>query len=332
MNNIYSQINSTIDNSQHILLHLHPSPDADSVGSALAFYHYLKSIKKKVTLITGDSRLSPSLSHLPGAKKIITKNFFDLDLNKFDLFIILDSSAPDQISKLAPVVFPETMKTIVIDHHVSNASFGDLNLIDIDSPATCQIVYHFFKDNYINITQKMAACLLAGIYTDTGGFKYPPTSSETFMVAADLSKIYPSFTQMIFEIENNDNPENLRFLGKILSQIETYFNNHVAIASISLEDMLSASLSPDNATGGIANMLKSVVGWDIAISMVEVDTNKINVSFRTRNANKYDVSKIALATGFGGGHRAASGATIPLSLHGAKKLVLDTIKKLYPNL
>lgn len=79
-------------------------------------------------------------------------------------------------------------------------------------------------------------------------------------------------------------------------------------------------------------MLKSVVGWDIAISMVEVDTNKINVSFRTRNANKYDVSKIALATGFGGGHRAASGATIPLSLHGAKKLVLDTIKKLYPNL
>ena len=83
MKKIYFQINSAIANSQHILLHLHPSPDAESVGSALAFYHYLKSIKKKVTLITGDSRLSPSLSHLPGAKKIITKNFFDLDLNKF---------------------------------------------------------------------------------------------------------------------------------------------------------------------------------------------------------------------------------------------------------
>lgn len=332
MKKIYSQINSAITNSHHILLHLHPSPDADSAGSALAFYHYIKSIKKKVTLITGDSRLSLSLSHLPGSKQIVAKSYFDIDLNKFDLFIILDSSAPDQISKLAPVTFPSTMKTIVIDHHISNTGFGDINLIDVNSPATCQIVYRFFRDSHINITPKMAACLLAGIYTDTGGFKYPPTSTDTFDAAAHLAKIYPNFTQTIFEIENNDTPENLRFLGKILSQIETHFNNHVAIASLSLEDLRSVSLSPDNATGGVANILKSVVGWNIAISMVEVETNKISVSFRTRNAKIYDVSKIALATGFGGGHRAASGATIPLSLPDAKKLVLNTIKKIYPNL
>lgn len=328
----YSQINSAIQTSKHILLHLHPNPDADSAGSALAMYHYLKSIKKKVTLISGDSNFPANLKNLPGAKFITRKNYFQTDLSKYDLFIILDSSAPDQISKIAPVIFPSHLKTLVIDHHASNASFGDINLIDTQSPATGQVLYQFFKDRQITITKNMAACLLAGIYTDSGGFKYPPTSEKTFTAAAELSKIYPKFTEIIFEIENNDTPENLRFLGLMLNNIENFFHDGVVLASLSLAQMKAASLSPENTTGGVANMLKAVVGWDIAVSLVEVEANKVNVSFRTRNSQKYDLSQIALATGFGGGHRAAAGATIPLSLPEAKKLILDTIQKLHQNL
>jgi nanoRNase/pAp phosphatase (c-di-AMP/oligoRNAs hydrolase) len=46
----------------------------------------------------------------------------------------------------------------------------------------------------------------------------------------------------------------------------------------------------------------------------------------------YDVSKIAVATGYGGGHRAAAGARIAKEFNEAKAFILDTIQKVYPEL
>lgn len=333
MSPIYQQIKSAIDESRHILLHLHPGPDSDSVGSSLSFFHYLKSIGKDVTLISGDSNLSPSLMTLPGAEQITQKNYFDLEIKDYDLFIILDSSEKRQISKLNEVVFPSTLKTIVIDHHASNVGFGQINLIDGDSPATCQIVFELFEALKIKITPDIATCLFAGIYSDTGGFKYNSTSSKTFSICAKLTKIAPNFSQTIFNLENNDRPERLKLLGLHLNHVETYFNNRVAFSAISQSMIRKANFNADDSVNSeVANTLKSVVGWEIGVSMIEAGKDRIKVSFRTRDAQKFDVSAIAVATGFGGGHMAASGALIPMSLSKAKRLVLRTIARLHPEL
>jgi phosphoesterase RecJ-like protein len=56
-----------IEKAQKILMHLHPSPDGDSVGSTLAMFHALKAKGKDVTVIKGDSDLPSYLkSTLPG--------------------------------------------------------------------------------------------------------------------------------------------------------------------------------------------------------------------------------------------------------------------------
>lgn len=333
MKKIYSQISSAIKDSHHILLHLHPGSDADSAGSALAFYHYLTSINKKVTLISGDSNLSPGLATLPGAKQITPQNFFDLNLADFDLFIILDSSEKRQISKLGEVVFPKHLKTIVIDHHASNQGFGDINLIEADSPATCQVVYKLFNSLKIKISKEIALCLFTGIFGDTGGFKYSSTSAETFSICAQLTKIAPNFTEILFNLENNDRPERPKLLGLHLSHIETYFNGRIALSGLSLSVLRKNNINPDDSVNAeISNTLKSVVGWEIGISMIEAGKDMVRASFRTRDPVIFDLSKIATATGYGGGHKAAAGASLPMSLSKAKRLILRTISRLHPEL
>ena len=56
------QIKTTIENSKNVLLHCHPSPDPDSVGSTLAMKFALEQIGKKVTLIKGDSNIPRAFS------------------------------------------------------------------------------------------------------------------------------------------------------------------------------------------------------------------------------------------------------------------------------
>jgi len=36
----------------------------------------------------------------------VRKNFFEVDLKEFDLFIVLDSSKEEMISKIKPIEFP----------------------------------------------------------------------------------------------------------------------------------------------------------------------------------------------------------------------------------
>ena len=323
-----------INRSKSILLHIHSGPDGDSVGSALAFYFVLQKMGKNVVVIGGDSDLPQNLSVIPGTNKIISKNFFQVDLTQFDLFIILDSSSPSQISHNGKIVFPKNLKTIIIDHHQSSEKFAQINLVLPKYSSTCQIIYDLFQLKRIKINKNIAACLFVGIYTDTGGFKYFNPTYKTFDIASKLAKIYPSFDRLIFDIENNDHPDRLKFFSLLLNSIENHFSNHVAIASISYDEIRKNNLDSNalNSYSEITNMLKSVIGWDIAATFIEFQPNMVKVNFRTRDSKIYDLAKVASTTGSGGGHRAAAGATIYKSLPEAKQVVLDIIKKLYPKI
>src|SRR3989344_6757104 len=189
MKEIAPAILGAIKKSKNILLHCHPYPDPDSIGSVLAMSCVLKKMGKKVTAIIGDSNYPDNLACLPNRGWIVPRQYSQIDLGKFDLFIILDSSSPSQVSQLVDVIFPKNMKTIVIDHHRTNEGFGDINLVKADSSSTCQILYDLFNFWGINIDSDVAICLLLGIYADTGGFKYQNANYETLKVVSELAKI-----------------------------------------------------------------------------------------------------------------------------------------------
>lgn len=325
-----------IKKASNILLHLHPSPDADSIGSSLSMMHVLKSMGKKATIIKGDSDLPKHLSHLSGFDQIIDKNYHqtltqvqDDTSRHFDLFIILDSGALNQISRLGEVKFPNNMKTLIIDHHQSNPGFGDINLVDSTYPATCQILYDLFKIWGVNITKEIASCLILGIYQDSGGFKYQSVSPETFLAASDLAKINPDFFKDIFLMENSQEVESIIFQGLALSNIETYFKDQIALSLVSSQQLKEKNIKDYHISPGkISDILRSVVGWEIVGCLVEKSPNEVIISFRTRDSEKYDLSKLASVLG-GGGHRGASGATIYKPLDQAKNDLLSAIKTTY---
>jgi phosphoesterase RecJ-like protein len=324
-----SLILAEIKKARSILLHCHPSPDPDSVGSALAMKFALEQMGKKATVIKGDSEIPQAFMHFLGAKDIVQKNFFEIDLSEFDLFIVQDSSKEEMISRIKPVEFPQSLKTIVIDHHNSNKGYGIINLVEPSYPSNCQILFDLFKEWRISFTKEIATNLFIGMYTDTGGFKYTGTTARTFAIAAELVNIAPQFSELIAKMENSNTLDNLIFQGKALSSIETFFNGRVALS------LVPYSLIKDNQTddenisaGSISSILRSLAGFDIVGACIEVGPKTVKTSFRSKDGNCYDVSKLAVALG-GGGHRAAAGAVLPMPLEEAKRLVVAKAKELY---
>ncbi len=322
-------IMAEIKKAQSILLHCHISPDPDSVGSALAMKFVLESLGKKVTVIKGDSEFPRGFMHFPGAKDIVLKNFTEVDLKDFDLYIAVDTSAITQITRIQPVTFPLPIKSIVIDHHPSNPGFADINLIVPTAPATGQVIYLLLKVWNISITPDMAANMFIAIYTDTVGLKIDVTTPETYEIVAELVKIYPDFPKLIFQMENSETPETLALYGMALSSINVFLDNKLAISGVSYAQLQSKNITEVRlSTSAISSSMKVVAGWKVVVSMIEISPNKVKCSFRTNDVVNFSVGGLSAAFG-GGGHKAAAGAVIEASLEDAQKLIVSKAKELY---
>jgi len=321
------EILENIKSSKNILLHLHVKPDPDSIGSALAMYHVLKNMGKEVTVIKGDTEFIENLGFLPGAGQIVHKNFFEIDLLQFDLFISLDSASTELISREGTVVFPENLKVIVIDHHRTNTKYGQINFIYPEYSATAELLFYVFKIWGIEIDKNTAANLYVGIFGDTGGFTNANTTVKTFEAITEIVKIYPDFTKLISELRSY--PKGKIFFDALaLNSIETFLNDTVAISSVSFEAMQEKGIDKnDMAASVVPNLLIGVKEWQIGVCLTEREKNQISVSFRSKN--NIDVAQIAESLG-GGGHLPAAGAFLEMSLDEAKKTVVEAISKFYP--
>ena len=326
------QILEVIKESDNILLHCHPYPDPDSVGSVLAMTFALQQLGKNVCPIIGDSSYPKSLELMPDHNVIQQKNISEVSLEDFDLFIIMDSSSPTQISQLFSVEFPANLKTIVIDHHATNIGFGDVNLVDSTCCSTTHIIYLLFKEFGLDITKNMALCLFIGIFGDTGGLKYPSATPEVFEVVADLVKINPDYHKVVFEIENSKSPVSIELMGLAFTSVSKYCSDRIVISSVSYNEIRKRKLSKSDALEGlVGSYLRSVEGWDVVASLVEVEPSTVIVSLRTRDELKYDVSKVAKSIGEnGGGHRGAAGTTLKMPIEEAKKRLVETIIEEFP--
>lgn len=235
------------------------------------------------------------------------------------------------ISKLGEVVFPDQLSTVIIDHHSTNKEYAKINLVETSYPSACQILFDLFQEWKIKLTPEISINLFMGMYTDTGGFKYPLTTTDTFRAAAKLAETGIDFPKIIFEMENSQDPKSIEYMGLFFSSIKHYFSGKVAICSVTYQQFLDNNIPVDIEVPELSNIIKSAIGNDISISLTEDQLNIVSVSMRRRN-DKYDLAKIATATGSGGGHPYAAGATLKMLMPKAIDFLLETIQKVYPEI
>jgi len=317
-----------IKKAKSILLHCHPAPDPDSVGSALAMKLALEGLGKKATVIRGDSNMPQAFMHFPGAEGIVQKNFFEADLKDFDLFISLDSADLGLISRRGKVAFPEWLKVVNIDHHPTNPNYGSINLVEPSYPATGQVLFDLFGEWGIEITPDIAADLFVATYSDTGGLKYEGVTAHTYEIMTVLSRLIDDIPRLIRKMENLNTPGFMKFASAALGGVEAV-GGKAALTFVPHAVLKENALTADDIfTSKISSLLMTVPQWVITGCGVEIEPNKVKFSFRSADENKYDVSKLATALG-GGGHGAASGAILSMPLEEAKRLVVAKAKELY---
>lgn len=319
-----AKILAEIKKAKKVLLTIHVSPDLDGISSVLAMERILTRLGKKTKMISF-SQIPSRLKFLSGTEKVELADFAKINFSDYDLFIALDSAQERMITRSPfPESFPPSFKIINIDHHITNTRFGDINLVEIVS-STAEIIYQLFKVWKIEIDNKMAALLFYGIFADTGCFQYSSTSKETFKIAADLLGKGASLNEAVLVSFRSYNFKTLKYWGKVLENMQMDKSRKFVWSTISKTEREDLEVEVSEVEGA-ANLFASVVsGTEFGIILMEETSDLVRGSLRSRG--NFDVSQIAVKLG-GGGHKAAAGFSLNMTLDEAEKKVLKEMRKL----
>ncbi len=316
-----------IHTHNYILCVSHVNPDGDAYGSLLGMGWILHHLGKQVVLAMHDQTL-PEFQNLPGAPQIIAPNAVT---DSYDLIIFLDASSRDRVGSVYQENRHQGIPVAVIDHHITNTYFGDINWVRPDCAATCQMLVYLADALQAPLTGALAECLLTGIVTDTLCFRTSNTTAEVLEAAMRLIRGGADLATITQRTLNQRSLGVLKLWGMVLAQMQ--FEAGVIWATISREQMrLAGDLTSD---GQLSSILITVLEADISATFTEKIDEKglsaVECSFRAKPG--FNVATIALELG-GGGHPAASGCTLPGTLKVVTTKVVPALKQarqLYAN-
>jgi phosphoesterase RecJ-like protein len=311
----WSAASQAAADSKTILVVTHVKPDGDAIGSLVGLANALREQGKTVTAVV-DGGVPGAFQFLPGVEYIQST----LVSGSWDLMVSVDASDEERTGLAGVFGRARSQRVINLDHHPTNTGFGDILLVMPEAVSATEIVFRWLPSMGHPLSPGVAVPLLAGLVTDTLGFRTSNVNPTTLDIAQQLMEAGASLAEMM----------QRTLVSKPFSAVQLW---REALPSVKMEDsIISAVITRANlkrahladvTDSGLIGVLISVEEAAIAVIFKETAEGRVEISLRSKPG--FDVSEVALGLG-GGGHKQASGATINGPLEAAQARVMPLLR------
>lgn len=319
----WSHLQPVLDQYQRFVLTSHVNPDCDALGSELAMADLLEALGKEVRIVNADPTPSRLAFVDPDQRiEVLGRDVEQNDLRESEVIVVLDTSVWSQLGNMAAVVRNVSKQLVVIDHHASDGELPALVLKDSRAEATGSLIFRASRFFGVSLTPPMASALFAAIATDTGWFRFASTTSSTFFVISQLVAHGADPSEIFRELYERDSMGRVKLRGIVLSRLTTELDGQLAHTHVRARDFAETGAVPSE-TEDFVNMALVINGIKVAVMLTEQPVGTFKVSLRSRGM--VDCSQLAVTLG-GGGHKAASGATLKGAFEDVERRVLDAVR------
>lgn len=301
----FENLKNIVLNNSSFLITTHVNPDADAIGSEVAFYHLLKKLGKEAYIINHSATPYNMEFFNEGDiiwhyDELLHKNIF----NEVDVISALDFNRADRTVSMEKSLRQSNKLKICIDHHQEPEDFVDHFFVDTNYSATGQIIFDFIKSTkIIDLDLKIAEAIYAAIMTDTGSFRFERTTSEVHKIVAELLELGVNPEKIYDQLYDQSKFSKVKLLGRALNSITLDADGKLGYMIITQNDFNELS-AIESDTENFVNYNLSIENVVLGILFIELK-NGFKVSFRSKG--NIPVNKLAKEFG-GGGHTNASGA------------------------
>lgn len=294
-------IRDRIEGCQNPAIFTHIRPDGDSVGSVLALGWTLEDMGKNVQFVSEDP--------IPERYRFLFrftsdgKDPFVSEPAGADCYILPDISSVDRAGNFFDK-HPDQKPDIGIDHHISNEGFCELNWVEPESPAACQVLTGLMPRLGLKLTERVSSALLCGIITDTNSFSNSNVNAQALRYAADLVDNGADIFSICHAAYKEHSLQETAYWKTGMDNM--HIEDGLIWSVIHKAERDAIGLESDDDPGFVSYM-GNISGIKVSVLFTETNDHFTKVSWRALPG--YNVAEVAVAAG-GGGHKAASGATI----------------------
>ena len=293
------------------LILTHVRPDGDTIGCAAGLCRALRQIGKTAYVLPNreaTSLFTPYLEGLLADEGWEPDTVVSVDIAARGLF---PENALPYLDRVA----------LAIDHHPSQEFFAKDTCLDATRAACGELVYEIVKQ-FCQITPEMGIAFYVAISTDCGCFAYGNTTADTHRAAAELMESGIPTAQLNKRHFRTKSLTRMKLESMIVAGMELHDQGTVAVAAVTL-DMMASLGATERDLEDIAALVGQLEGVKTSVTIRELAPGKCKLSVRT-DPNDLNASKVCALLG-GGGHAAASGATVEGTVPHAKKAILTAI-------
>lgn len=289
----------------------HRDPDPDTIGSGLALGAALSALGKQVSYHCADP-VPDAIRFLVGSEAYMT----DPPPAEVDLICTVDFGDAAR----AKFALPAGVPVANIDHHATNVSFGQANLVDASSAATGELVGRVIDALGVLWTPQMATAALVAIMTDTGSFQFPSTDARALRRAASLREQGADLQAITYNVFRNKRFEALKLWGAAFSRLVREDGGRLVWTWTEPEDIAWAEARDEDISGLVEQIARSA-GMRVAL-LFNGQAGGVKVSCRTSQSEPSVDAAALMARYGGGGHVRAAGALVPGDHQAVRQRVL----------
>lgn len=301
------RIRDLLAQSDKVVILQADNPDGDSLGSALALEEILGKMGKIPYLYCGVD-IPTYLRHLSGWDRVNREI-----PNKFDLSIIVDSSADslfESLVKSGQRQWVATKPCIILDHHNVPVTIPYAQIVcNHPAVATGELIYELAKQLNWPLDLSAMNMLAVSILADSLGLTTDATTARSIHIIAELVEggvRIPDLEEKRREMMRKS-PEIVHYKGELLQRIEYVANQRIALVTIPWEEIEKYSTAY-NPSMLVIDDMRLTENTEVAIAFKLYSDGHVTAKIRC-NYGKGIANDLAQAFG-GGGHPYASGFKI----------------------
>ena len=309
---------------------MHQKPDADAMGSSLGLSLFLRRLGHRTTVIS-PTNWAEWLKWMPDCAAVIDYEYSTekavAALEEAEWVFCLDFNTLSRTRHMAPRLRKLPVPKLLIDHHQQpeSAVFA-YGISDTEKSSTCEMIYDLIvgSGHADKIDVDIAACLYAGVMTDTGSFRFPGATASVHRMVAALKDTGLNHTQIHDNLFDNFLENRLRFMGFVLqNRMEVFYEYNAALISVPWKDLVRYEIKTGD-TEGLVNYPLSIQGIKMAALIIDRD-EEVKCSFRSKG--DFDVNTFARTYFDGGGHFNAAGGRSTDTLETTVQRFINAIKE-----
>lgn len=313
------EVAQRIRGGRKFLITSHRNPDGDALGSGLGLQRLVRRLGKSAAMQVRDG-FNRALFNIPGAHEVSITDTLPPDYpNSYDAIFTMECP---EVERTGYPVLPGPV--VNIDHHLGNTMYGEINYLDLEAPSVGEMVMQINRRHLgVPLDAETASAFYVSLASDTGFFRYYNTTLRAFEAAEELVRAGVVPGDVSLWLNESASRGSIKLLGLCLSTLEVTPDGKIAIIELPKRFFSEAGATPED-TEGIVNYGRSINGVLVSILLKESDDQSTRVSMRAKPG--VDVQAVAAMFG-GGGHKAASGCTVPLPLPQAKAKLISILRE-----